>query len=535
MAQDLSTRIASRADTLVNWTSTNPVLLKGEIAIVFDNNNQLFKVGDGTSHFEDLPYSFYDQFASEEIDTSLLKAKNISQGYASEISGIGGIATGYKSQVSANFAQAHGYQAMVSSDFGYVWNGDNTDASYADHGKGTYNINPAAGISGVYIGDSSLADMFRGRAKVSVDSQPTEDLKLLHISYDDYAQLVADDNVDPHTIYVLSAEGYDDQYGNRIANVGSPISADDAATKGYVDEKASDADLLIAKNATNIATNARNIATLAAKQTDIDISAAAFSSRIKHVEDDTDEVKHQLSSKVDKVIGKGLSQNDFTDAYKQKVDTAATKQYVDEQISAISAPDLSEYYKKTETSSATEISDAFDAISLSNYVKLSSETTQNLKTDLSIAGFVAIGAATVQTSPDANYIRYDAPQAITNTQKQQLATNGGYRLQLVNLTGSVQSGYLTFQLEDYAVNCIEITSNSYPVKIILPDIVDTSTDVKRAREFIVKVKVTTSTPPSCTFVKSSSDTSVGFEADNEYWQDLYSGVNLFTFKETERA
>ena len=73
------------------------------------------------------------------------------------------------------------------------------------------------------------------------------------------------------------------------------------------------------------------------------------------------------------------------------------------------------------------------------------------------------------------------------------------------------------------------------MKIILPRIVDASSDVKRAREFIVKVKVTTSTPPSCIFEKSSSDTSVGFEADNDNWQNLSSGVNLFTFNETERT
>lgn len=157
--QDFNTRIASRSDTKQNWELINPILLQGEIAIVFDGVNQLFKVGDGQKHFNELQYSFYGQFASEQINTSNLRAKGISQGYGSNVNGIGGIATGYKSQVSSNFAQSHGYQAKVSSDFGYVWNGNNTLSTYSDHGNGSFNINPRDGLSGFYIGDENLSNI----------------------------------------------------------------------------------------------------------------------------------------------------------------------------------------------------------------------------------------------------------------------------------------------------------------------------------------------------------------------------------------
>ena len=40
---------------------------------------------------------------------------------------------------------------------------------------------------------------------------------------------------------------------------------------------------------------------------------------------------------------------------------AATKNYVDEEIAKIPAPDFSEYYKKTETSSNAEIETALDS------------------------------------------------------------------------------------------------------------------------------------------------------------------------------
>lgn len=246
--QDFNTRIASRSDTRQNWELNNPILLQGEIAIVFDGNNQLFKVGDGQKHFNELQYSFYDQFASEQINTSNLRAKSISQGYGSNVNGIGGIATGYKSQVNSNFAQSHGYQANVSSDFGYVWNGNNQISNYADHGAGSFNINPKNGLSGFYIGDNNLSNIIKTEidslsvsisseyVKISVDNNPSQDFKFIHISYDEYAKLIVDDRVDPHTMYILSGDGVVDQFGNRIINVGSPISASDAANKGYVDE-----------------------------------------------------------------------------------------------------------------------------------------------------------------------------------------------------------------------------------------------------------------------------------------------------------
>lgn len=62
----LKTRIKLKYDTLQNWTTNNPVLLEGEIAITTIPTGQtlqqvtppavVFKVGDGTSTFTELPY-----------------------------------------------------------------------------------------------------------------------------------------------------------------------------------------------------------------------------------------------------------------------------------------------------------------------------------------------------------------------------------------------------------------------------------------------------------------------------------------------
>lgn len=171
--QDLSTKIALRFDTAANWESANPILLSGEIAVVIDGQNQLFKVGDGERNFNDLPYSFYEQFASKLVQTDMLKAKSISQGYGNDPTGIGDIATGYKSKATSNFAQAHGYQAKVSSDFGYVWNGDNSLSTYADHGRGTFNVNPKNGLSGFYIGDENLKEIVSAEINDAISRNET--------------------------------------------------------------------------------------------------------------------------------------------------------------------------------------------------------------------------------------------------------------------------------------------------------------------------------------------------------------------------
>ena len=68
----LNTRIRLKYDTLANWTSNNPVLLAGELAIVEVPNNVdpihnapaiLMKVGDGTSTFTELGYELTEDIA----------------------------------------------------------------------------------------------------------------------------------------------------------------------------------------------------------------------------------------------------------------------------------------------------------------------------------------------------------------------------------------------------------------------------------------------------------------------------------------
>ena len=53
---ELKTRIKHAYKTESDWTSSNPVLLKGEVAYSSDKNNK-YKVGDGTHKWSDLAYA----------------------------------------------------------------------------------------------------------------------------------------------------------------------------------------------------------------------------------------------------------------------------------------------------------------------------------------------------------------------------------------------------------------------------------------------------------------------------------------------
>ena len=51
----MSVRIQFRRATAAEWTASNPILAEGELAIELDTD--FYKVGDGTTAWNDLAYS----------------------------------------------------------------------------------------------------------------------------------------------------------------------------------------------------------------------------------------------------------------------------------------------------------------------------------------------------------------------------------------------------------------------------------------------------------------------------------------------
>lgn len=65
MSKTILSRVKNKFDTHTNFTSKNPVLLKGEMVVVDTGNDKLqIKIGDGSSAYNSLP--FLDDSASYE-------------------------------------------------------------------------------------------------------------------------------------------------------------------------------------------------------------------------------------------------------------------------------------------------------------------------------------------------------------------------------------------------------------------------------------------------------------------------------------
>ena len=78
MAQ-LYDKIVIRNDIEANWISSNPILLEGEVGITMDTTPKKFKIGNGTSVWNDLPYEVkeYDTYTKEEISNLLAYKQDI--------------------------------------------------------------------------------------------------------------------------------------------------------------------------------------------------------------------------------------------------------------------------------------------------------------------------------------------------------------------------------------------------------------------------------------------------------------------------
>ena len=154
-------RIQQKFDTLENWNKNSLTLLNGELAVVVCGNAIRFKIGNGISSFTQLP--FVDE---NVLSTKVLHAQSIDQGLNNIISQYGSAGGAYLS-VDANFSQALGVNARVkiADAFSFVYNGNDTgnigENPYVSHGKGSFNVNPLEGANGFYVGEQNLCSIFQ--------------------------------------------------------------------------------------------------------------------------------------------------------------------------------------------------------------------------------------------------------------------------------------------------------------------------------------------------------------------------------------
>lgn len=159
---------------------------------------------------------------------------------------------------------------LEGHDYSFVWNGDGSGIinvqSYRSHGEGTFNVNPVSGVNGFYIGNQTLSgilsstcqpkgnylsssalDGYRtyvdtksslssdgyatqiqldAKSAVSVDNE-LANINMLHISQDDYDQLVASGTALSNTLYIVSSD-YIEACGQQVKNIAPGTDLSDA-------------------------------------------------------------------------------------------------------------------------------------------------------------------------------------------------------------------------------------------------------------------------------------------------------------------
>lgn len=157
-------KISLRSDSLENWISSDPVLKNGELVMVNDISAGLvrFKIGNGVSAFVQLPYVNEKKVITDFAKAKRTESQYFSQGVNNFTSPLGFAAGSYLT-ADSSFAQVLGINACAPEghDYSFVWNGDGSGTigvqSYRSHGEGTFNVNPADGVNGFYVGNQTLS------------------------------------------------------------------------------------------------------------------------------------------------------------------------------------------------------------------------------------------------------------------------------------------------------------------------------------------------------------------------------------------
>lgn len=107
------------------------------------------------------------------------------------------------------------------------------------------------------------------------------------------------------------------------------------------------------------------------------------------------------------------------------------------------------------------------------------------------------------------------------------SSSGPYRYPLVTAELTSASGSLCCLVEDHTVTTIEVSSATTPLIIKLPP----KPSDGGARDFILRIEVSSSTAPGVTF--TGLDESITFDSDADDWMTIEPGLNLISFTETK--
>lgn len=120
-------------------------------------------------------------------------------GYYATASGAGSHAEGFGTTAQGDYSHACGFYSLTRSGeiYAFAWNGDHArTTAYESHGLGTFNINPAGGLEGFYIGEQTLSSIMTNKADKA-------DISAENPTFSD-AVLAVGLNIDTNSVAVLN-------------------------------------------------------------------------------------------------------------------------------------------------------------------------------------------------------------------------------------------------------------------------------------------------------------------------------------------
>lgn len=529
----MKSRIKQRSDTLQNWTNNNPILLSGELAVVDCGTQIRFKIGDGVTAFNDLKFTDEDQ-----LSTKTVYANAIGQGTATAPSPFG-LAAGFRTSAEANYSQAFGYKANAISgdDFSFVWNGDsnlpvNGSQSYKSHGPGSFSVNSPKGTEGVWIGEKNLKQILDAvdpmRIPIQMIRPAGDESMYLSVSVFGDKEMSTDailpafdsrlkpaffSYFQPNGNYSrwveCGADGFPREAANLPAMFDLPkalesLSVNVTANRLYVryawykldgaDISFSDIYTTTLPAATEVGANSQDVA-----------SKSQFTELKQNVIKESDECSLSAYGTVDYYM-----------AYSTKYCMIANRVTTGDKI-ALMDYDEHKTYK-------IDFSTGPDDAQIEFYIGLANGSIEYAdKLNSEYHNFQKNKHYLLQIC-DSKIFVYDG-DAVYAAVASGGSSGGTYRYPLVIAKlQKTASSSLSCAIQDHSVTTIEISSAATPIIVQLPPKQD------GARDFIIRVEISSSTAPSFTF--SGLDENITFDSDNEEWYTLEPGLNLVSFTET---
>lgn len=562
-------KISLRSDSLENWISSNPVLKNGELVMVNDISADLvrFKIGNGVSAFMQLPYVNEKKVITDFAKSKRTESQYFSQGVNNFVSPLG-FAAGNYITADSSFAQVLGINACAPEghDYSFVWNGDGSGTigvqSYRSHGEGTFNVNPVGGVDGFYVGNQTLSGILSStcqpkgnylsssaldgyrtydntvtslttqsgfktyadtksslssdgystqaqldtKSSVSVDNQRA-DVNILHISQEEYNQLVVRNEVLSNFIYVVSDDCVN-AYGEQIKNLAPGTDLSDAV----------------------------NLQQLQAAVESVPLSDYYTKTAIdSKLTDKADAETVYTKAETDNAISGALSAKE--DAKYIESEDGAQRIYGNGDVSVLSSapgtygPWTDEESNVDDTWQVTEISSGV-------FGYMHGDNTSQRSVESWISREEAENAKTFSTNDGNVWTKPYIPGPENWVKEGELALKSDVSVVTENIrykliTKTLQEGtyndqsVLTCQIDDRAITTIEVSSSEKDVVLYLPP----KPADGGARDFIIRVEVTASTVPGFYFIGASE--TINYDSGDEDWNILEPGLNLISFTETK--